>query len=189
MSLVRRILAVLLAGLALAGCTQQEKADDTDRQRIAVMKADTVVAGLDGVPREGANDGGDFAPNAYSAYPVAAVAASSPAAARSRAAKILGAMRSGGWTVISARCADPVGDSYVWEAFAYKVVDKVPYAAKLTGSYSLDSGLSVGVTQQAPFHSDAKVRFQPAPAALTQTCVEHGDVAHPDAPQGSTWSL
>ena len=183
------LLVLVVVGLAVAGCTRQEKADDTDRQRIETMKSEPVVAGLDGVPREGAGDGGDYSPNSYSAFPVARVAAPSPAAARNQAAAVLAQMRSQGWTVISARCAAPVGDSHTWESFAYKMRDAVPYAARVIASYSLDSGLTVNVIQQAPFHSDTKVRFQPAPAALAETCMEHGDVAHPDGPQGTTWSL
>ena len=190
MNVIRRLVALAaLVSVAVAGCTRQEKADSTDRNRIAAMKSEPIVTGLDGVAREGANDGGDFAPNSYSAFPIAKVAAASAAAARNQAARVLSQMRTQGWTVISARCSAPVGDAYTWEAFAYKVKDKVPYAAQVTASYSLDSGLTVSVTQQAPFHSDTKARFQPPPAALTATCVEHGDVAHPDPAQGATWSL
>ena len=182
-------LSVAALSALLAGCTGQEKADSTDRDRIAAMKSEPIVAKLDGVEREGASDGGDFAPNSYSAFPIARVSAATAEAARAQTARVLSDMRGQGWTVISARCAEPVGDAYMWEAFAYKMRDKVPYAAHVTGSYSLDSGLTVNVTQQAPFHSDTKARFSPAPAALTQTCMEHGDVAHPDPAQGTTWSL
>lgn len=180
---------VVIAAVALAGCTKQEKADDVDRQRIEAMKGEPIVAGVDGVPRDGAGDGGDYAPNAYSAFPVSGVKAASAAAARDQAAKLVGQLRSQGWTVISDRCAPPASGSYAWEAYAYKMRDNVPYGAKLTASYSLDSGLTVNLTQQAPFHADTRTRFQPSPAALVQTCVEHGDVEHPDTAQGTTWTL
>jgi hypothetical protein len=186
---ITRLAAGLAAVLIVAGCTEQEKANDTDRQRIEQMETEPVVAGQAGSAKEGAGDGGDFSANSYTAYPVAKVAASSPKAARDKAAEILAQLRSQGWTVISARCADPSAGSYTWEAFSYKMRDKVPFAAHLIGSYSRESGLTVSLAQQAPFHADTKERFRPAPAALTQTCVEHGDVEHPDAAQGSTWSL
>lgn len=181
--------AVFVAVVALAGCTKQENANDTDRQRIEAMKGEPVVAGLDGVPREGAADGGDFASNSYSAYPISHARIASAAAAREQTAKIVDQLRAQGWTVISARCTPPAAESYSWEAFAYKVRGEVPYAVKMTAGYSADSGLTVNLTQQTPFHADKKVRFQPAPAALTQTCVERGDVANPDPPQGATWDL
>jgi hypothetical protein len=186
----RRSLAILVVLLVAAGCTRQAKADNTDRQRISAMKSEPVVAGLNGIAHEGAGDGGDYSVNSYSAYPVSGVAAATPVAAREQAAAILGKLRSQGWTVISARCAVAAPGSYTWEAFAYKVRDQVPYAAHMTAGYSRDSGLSVNVTQQAPFHADTKPRFQPAPAALASgTCVEQGDVEHPAAAQGTTWSL
>jgi hypothetical protein len=186
----RRPLAILAVLLVAGGCTKQEKADDTDRQRIAAMKSEPLVAGLDGVAREGAGDGGDYTANSYSAYPVSKVAAATASAARGQAAAILGQLRSQGWTVISARCVVAAQGSYTWEAFAYKVRDQVPYVARMTAGYSRDSGLSVNLTQQAPFHADTKPRFQPAPVALASgTCVEQGDVEHPAAAQGTTWSL
>jgi hypothetical protein len=181
--------AVLIAALALTGCTKQEKADDVDRQRIDAMKGEAIVAGVDGVPKEGAGDGGDYAPNSYSAFPVSGVRAASASAAREQAAKLVAQLRTQGWTVVSDRCTPPASGSYTWEAYAYKVRDQVPYGAKLTASYSLDSGLTVNVTQQAPFHADTKAHFQPAPAALATTCVEGGDVEHPGAAQGNVWGL
>lgn len=186
----RRSLVILAVLLVAGGCTKQEKADDVDRQRIAAMKSEPLVAGVDGVAREGAGDGGDYTANSYSAYPVSKVAAATATAARGQAATVLGQLRSQGWTVISARCAEPAQGAYTWEAFAYKVRDQVPFAALMTASYSRDSGLTVNVTQQAPFHADTKPKFQPAPAPLASgTCVEQGDVEHPDAAQGTVWSL
>jgi hypothetical protein len=182
------VLVALVTAVVGAGCGP-EKADDTDRQRIEAMKSEPVVAGLDGVAHEGAADGGDYSTNSYSAYPVSKAKAASAAAARTQAGKVVEQLRAQGWTVVSDRCTVPGPGSYQWEAYAYKMRESVPYGAKLTGSYSLDSGLTVGLVQEAPFHADTKVRFQPAPPALAQTCVEQGDVDHPATPQGTTWSL
>jgi hypothetical protein len=186
-----RVLVVMVAvAVALAGCTKQQKADDVDRQRIAAMKGEPIVAGIEGVAREGAADGGDFAPNAYSANLASRVVAATPLAARAQAATVLGQLRSQGWTVISARCAPPAQGTYAWEAFAYKVKADVAYSAQLTAGYSRDSGLTINLAQQAPFHSDTRPRLQPAPTALDGgTCVEQGDVEQPAAAQGTTWSL
>lgn len=184
----RWTVVVVAAALVLSGCTEQEKANDTDRQRLAQMRSES-FAGADGSAKEGAGDGGDYTPNTYSAYPLSKVAASSALAAREQAAATVTQMRSDGWTVISARCPAPTSGSYSWEAFAYRRRDGVPFAAHVTGTYSKQSGLTVSVQLQAPFHADAQPRFQPAPPALTATCFEHGDVDHPDAAQGSSWSL
>ncbi len=181
--------AVLMAALALMACTEQEKADDIDRRRIDAMKGEPIVARVDGVPKEGAGDGGDYAPNSYAAFPVSGVRAASASVAREQAAKLVAQLRTQGWTVISDRCTPPAAGAYSWEAYAYKMRDKVPYGAKLTASFSLDSGLTVNLTQQAPFHADAKPRFQPPPAALATTCMEGGDVEHPAAGQGNIWGL
>jgi hypothetical protein len=179
--------ALVLAG-GLAACTSPPSANDEDRHRVEVMKAETVVASSAGASRLGAADGGDYAPNSYSANPVDKRSVATPALARTAAAGLVNDLRTQGWTVVSARCSV---SPYTWETFAYRVRDQVPYGIDLKATYSADSGLTVTAFLTAPFHADKRSRFQPAPAALAagSTCLDKGSVDAPEPAQGTVWDI
>lgn len=191
---VRRALLILaLAALGVAGCTTEKQADDTDRQRLQVMRDDPLVRGHPGKADEGSEVNGFPRANRYSAWPVDKVrpAPDTPPAGRAVAATWLGDLQAQGWTMISARCQNPDGGAYQWEAFGFRVRDGVPYAIHMRATYNRFDGVTINLDLHSPFHADTKKYFDPPPAALATggTCVETGDVDRPVPAQGTVWTL
>jgi hypothetical protein len=186
---------LVLAGLGLiAGCQKTVSPDDTDRHRIEVMRTDPFLAGKPaGNVAEGRYLSKSFTPNSYRVTLTTGDRPAPDTAAQAlRAfAKLGQSARGAGWTMIGARCRQPdltiEHPSYYWELFGYRVRDGVPYGIHLIGDYSASTGLGTEVWLFAPFHTDERAYFQPAPTILNPTgnCVE-GD-ADPDHPPNVTF--
>lgn len=201
-------LAALLFVTVLAGCASAGP-DNTDLDRIALMRTEAIYANLLGEPDviEGGEQDSGFRPNSVAARVDPWAGANPPvgptvAQRKAAVAALVAGLRGTGWSIISARCAEePIVDAtadssaepsagYEWEAFGYRLRDQVPYTVHLMAGFAETSGFTVRVAMATPFHADTATYFAAAPAGLPDgtTCIEiHAEQKL--ASQGTIWSL
>jgi hypothetical protein len=183
--------AAMLAGSG--GCNRTIAANDVDRDRIEVMRADPIYEHLVAEEvHEGRSMKGYPTHNSYAGYldPWRGEPAPSEPTAeqfRQRVVAVVDDLRAGGWTIVGAECEVEMADAgpeYRWTARGYRFHDQLPYEVGVRATFpetSWPTPLEVGMS--TPFHADPDTGAYlspPPPPLAGQTCIERGEPSGTD---------
>jgi hypothetical protein len=182
-------LVAIAALLGSGGCNRTIEANDADRERIEVMRADPIYEHrVAEVVHEGRSLKGYPTHNSYAGYldpwrgePVPGEPTADEF--RQRVVAVVDDLRGGGWTIVGAECEVEVaetGPEYRWTARGYRFHDQLPYEVGIRATFpeaetSWPTPLEVGMS--APFHADpdTSAYLSPPPPPLPESCIERGD--------------